>query len=613
MRIILLIVSLFLPFHMIAQSAYYNGTTGLQGYTLKAKLHELVSNKSKSWNYGDLPYYFEQTDRDVYYENDSSVLDIYSENPAATDPYNYHYEDNDLIGSAGSEGLGWNREHIYSQSFFDGNYPMYSDLHFIVPTDARVNQRRSNFPFAPVGNSPAFTSLNGTKVGPANLPGYTYTVTEPIAEFKGDVARMLMFMAVRYENLVSWFEYDNVRNPVDSVQEKGFKNWYIPVLLAWHQQDPVSQKEIDRNNAVYEIQGNRNPFVDHPEFAQAVWGNLPNSPAVPVAPYQVNVVTTGKRFITVSWPYVNDPEFLGYEVFLDGVFVGSTKSTSYTFDHLEPATNYDIKVRTYSKSYVRSTFTSPITASTTASDDFSTDIYISKIIEGTDYNKVIEITNTTGHDIDLRNYFLNMRQINNINQNLYWSGNKLQLEGVLPNNKSMVIIHPKANLACFSIDSAHTVSSATAMNFDGTLAIDLTYKNVVVDRLGYSDVVMNYANNRSLYRKPEIKNPTFQFDTAQWVTHPLNYCDGLGGPLNIKKHKIAQKFKIYPNPAKGQVFVAGKNLQNVQSAVLISLDGRRLKVYENPFVKGNALEIPAFVKGLVILSIDGESYRLIAD
>ncbi len=105
--------------------------------------------------------------------------------------------------------------------------------------------------------------------------GYSGTVFEPINEFKGDLARGYLYMATRYQNLIGNWESitGNSDAILDGSSNQVFEQWTLDLLLKWHEQDPVSQKEIDRNNAAQEFQSNRNPFVDHPEFARAIWGN----------------------------------------------------------------------------------------------------------------------------------------------------------------------------------------------------------------------------------------------------------------------------------------------------------------------------------------------------
>lgn len=601
-----------------APAGYYQDAADASGYHLKSILNRIVSRDVISWNYGNLPAFYELTDRDLYYENDSSMLDIYAENPEGPDPYNYWYSDSSLIAGASAEGEGWNREHIYSQSFFNSNYPMYSDLHFVVPADARVNQQRSNFPFGIVGDHPTFTSLNGTKRGPADMPGYTSTVAEPIDEFKGDIARMMMYIAVRYEHLLPYFQYTNIRNPLDSLSEKAFKSWYIDMLLQWHHSDPVSQKEIDRNNAVHQLQGNRNPFVDHPEFAQSIWGALPNSTAVPEQPYQLDVVARGARFIHLSWPSVQDIEVLGFEVFLDGDRMGTTADNEFVLHHLTPDTDHEIKVRSYSHAYVKSPFTSAISVRTLDMDTFSPDLFISKFIVGSEKNKAVELSNNTGHTVDLRDYYLNIRQENANTGSLYWSANKIQLEGRLPHGRTLVVMNPDAILPCLPADSADILSNAAPMQFDGKFAFELGFRNSNIDRLGSAFDTTDYAVEKSLYRKAIYNYPSGSFDTAQWEVFPSDHCDGLGNvadsSVSVRKLLLParDRFELYPNPNNtGVVHVKGEGLEAVKTLRIINMDGSTVAEMEHPFAAQSHFELPQQAMGLVIVLIDGVSHVLI--
>jgi hypothetical protein len=138
-------------------------------------------------------------------------------------------------------------------------------LHHIFPTDGYVNGRRSNYAYGEVGSA-SWTSRNGSKLGTCKTPGFSGTVFEPIDEYKGDFARALMYMSVRY------YTEDGSWGSSDMTAKSEIKPWAIQLLLRWSEQDPVSQKEIDRNNAIYnDYQHNRNPFVDHPEYARMIW------------------------------------------------------------------------------------------------------------------------------------------------------------------------------------------------------------------------------------------------------------------------------------------------------------------------------------------------------
>lgn len=264
-----------------APAGYYNSATGT-GYTLKTQLYNIIKDHNDR-GYAGLYTTYVLSDKDFYYEQNGTLLDMYSENPAGADAYEYQYgsaqQDDGSGGTA--EGQKFNREHIVPQSYFGSELPMFADAHFIVPTDKYVNGLRGNFPFSKVAGA-TNTTTNGSKKG-SNLnsgysAGYSGTVFEPIDEFKGDIARMILYFATRYENrLPQFYTAANVSSTqskamFDGTSNKAFSDTFLSVLITWHNQDPVSQREIDRNNAIYSRQNNRNPYIDHPEYVQSVWG-----------------------------------------------------------------------------------------------------------------------------------------------------------------------------------------------------------------------------------------------------------------------------------------------------------------------------------------------------
>ncbi len=245
-------------------TGYYDNATGT-GYTLKSELHDIIDGhdqQSYEWSF------FETNDVDIYYENDGTLLDIYSENPTGPDPYNFT-QFNTRCGNQSAEGDCYNREHSFPASWFNDAYPTYSDVHHLFLSDGRVNNFRGSLPFGEVG-SPNFTSQNGSLRGSSRSGlGYSGTVFEPIDEFKGDLARAYFYLATRYEDVLTG--WNSVM--LDGSSDQVFTEWALEMLISWHNLDQVSQKEIDRNNAAYEWQGNRNPFVDHPDWVNAIWGD----------------------------------------------------------------------------------------------------------------------------------------------------------------------------------------------------------------------------------------------------------------------------------------------------------------------------------------------------
>jgi len=256
---------------------YYSTTEGLTGIELKQVLHEIINDHSIQ-SYSSLWTHFQRTDR----KEDGTVWDIYSDIPGATPPYTYYFI-NDQCGNYSAEGDCYNREHSFPKSWFGGEIsPMYTDLFHIYPTDGYVNNRRANWPLGST-DSPDWTSLNGSRVGSSSVSGYSGIVFEPVDEYKGDLARSILYMAVRYYGEdASW--------PVNEMTIGAEpKPWAIVMLLNWHNFDPVSQKEINRNDSVFLIQGNRNPFIDKPEFVQKIWDSTSGEESLLTDHYEVAV------------------------------------------------------------------------------------------------------------------------------------------------------------------------------------------------------------------------------------------------------------------------------------------------------------------------------------
>jgi len=235
-------------------NGYYTPAEGKTGPELKTILYNIIKGHT-SISYDQLWTAFQTTDKKA----NGKVWDMYSDKPGQTPAYEYIFI-SDQCGNYSGEGDCYNREHSFPKSWFNDGTPMYSDLFHLYPTDGYVNGKRSNYPFGEVG-SPTWTSTNGSKLGPSSFLGYTGTVFEPIDEYKGDFARSYFYMVTRYENVIATWAGSDM---IDGSTFPAFTNWAKNILLEWNQQDPVSEKEIIRNNAVYSIQNNRNPYIDHP-------------------------------------------------------------------------------------------------------------------------------------------------------------------------------------------------------------------------------------------------------------------------------------------------------------------------------------------------------------
>ena len=239
---------------------YYNSALGQHDEDLMTALRNIIHNHTKL-DYNDLWSAFVTTDTD----DQGYIIDMYS---------NCHYRPSEHGGSASVVGEGFNREHSFPKSWFNNGEPMYTDLFHMYPTDIRVNNQRNNYPFGVCANGTRLTNgqwYGKGKLGTSTYPGYSGTVFEPDDEYKGDFARTYFYMVTCYKNeLPSWTGSPQL-NKANGY--KAFSTWSINMLMEWTRLDPVSEKEIKRNDAVHSKQGNRNPFIDHPELAEYIWGD----------------------------------------------------------------------------------------------------------------------------------------------------------------------------------------------------------------------------------------------------------------------------------------------------------------------------------------------------
>ena len=252
---------------------YPNSLEGKNGAELKTELHNLLKNHTRL-PYGSRDYNQIACTWTVFKKSDvrpnGKVWDMYSNN-------SYNFSN----GAGATKGM--NIEHSVPKSWwgdaydetatpltrfkYDGSY----DLHHLTPSDAAANTAKSNYPLGEV-DSPLFD--NGvTKVGTGQANGRATNLCEPADEYKGDFARMYLYFVTCYQDY-SWKSSALsmfAQNSYPTLNAYGQS-----LLLKWHRQDPVSQKEIDRNNAVYSFQGNRNPFIDYPNMVEYIWGDSTN-------------------------------------------------------------------------------------------------------------------------------------------------------------------------------------------------------------------------------------------------------------------------------------------------------------------------------------------------
>lgn len=268
---LLIVVGIILCNMIYAQPTpdYYKSAESLNGQELKTALFDIIKSSS-AVSYKQLWNKFSLTDA----KPDGTVWDMYSDTPNETPPYVYKFSD-DQCGNYKIEGDCYNREHSFPASWFNDEKPMYTDLFHIYPTDGYVNSKRSNYPFGEVDRlNIIWKSENGSLLG-MREGSTTDIVFEPIDEYKGDFARTYFYMATRYQNLIGSWKNNTSSTEIilDGSTYIVFEEWYLDILLKWHKEDAVSEKEIKRNNEIFKIQHSRNPFIDSTQFVSRIWGD----------------------------------------------------------------------------------------------------------------------------------------------------------------------------------------------------------------------------------------------------------------------------------------------------------------------------------------------------
>ena len=242
--------------HAEAPAGYYRSCEGKSGRALLVALRDVISDHHNV-GYDGLWSVYRTSD----VRPNGKIWDMYS-----TVEFSYGTKQ---CGNYKNVGDCYNREHSFPKSWFKEASPMKSDAFHVYPTDGKVNGQRSNHPYGECeGGTSAGAKALG-RLGRSTFPGYSGTVFEPDDEYKGDFARTYFYMAACYNDRISgWSSPMLAGNNYPC-----YTTWAVNLLLKWHRQDTVSKKETDRNDAVYSYQDNRNPFIDHPELVEYIWGD----------------------------------------------------------------------------------------------------------------------------------------------------------------------------------------------------------------------------------------------------------------------------------------------------------------------------------------------------
>ncbi|ANF51676.1 endonuclease I [Chryseobacterium glaciei] len=577
-----------------APAGYYNSANGLTGASLKTALSSIITNGHQDKGYGGLWTGYKTTDIDKNYENDGSILDIYSEKPTGTDPYKFTPGTNQC-GTYSVEGNCYNREHIVPQSLFNEASPMVSDINFIRATDGKVNGMRSNYPFGKVGTA-TFTSKNGSKLGSSASSGYAGTVFEPIDEFKGDVARMIFYFVTRYQSKLSTFSTGNI---LGSTTFPGLQTWELNVLLAWHNQDPVSQAEITRNNASYTYQGNRNPFIDNPGYANQIWGSQQPSTDTqsPTTVTGLTLPSKTSNSISLSWNASTDNVGVAsYTIYMNGSLKTTVTSTSTTISGLNPSTTYNFYVVAKDAAGNSSTNSSTVSGTTNAGTSTPSTNCVNETFETIPANSASYSTRTW------------------TNGGITWTATDARTDQTI--STKAITVREGSLKSSSSANGIGSLTVTTQLKFTGSNGtFNVLVNGVTVGTIPYSATVatttisnINVSGNVVVSLENNSSSDRVAIDNLNWNCYSGTAKQSVS---SLEKSEI-NDLQIYPNPVSNQeIFVKGET-QNIKKAEIYNLQGKVMQTIYQPFKNSrNSLKIKNLEQGIYILKLDNSTLKFV--
>jgi endonuclease I len=505
-------------------AGYYDSASELTGSALQSALHYIINGHTRypytSSSSTDVWDILMDTDEDT--TNSNNVILLYTGRSQAKT----------FNSSSSNDPDAWNREHVWPKShgFPNSNDTAYTDVHHLRPSDASVNSDRGNKDFDN-GGSPH-----------SEAPG-TFTDSdswEPRDAVKGDVARMVFYMAVRYENDGN---YD--LEMVDLIPSSGPNLAKKDILLQWHNNDPPDVWEKQRHEKIYGYQGNRNPFIDHPEYATDIWGsavvkaeptNHPTSFTAmanglsidlswtdatgAVLPDKYLIKTSSSGFGAISDPVDGTAETSDSDL-SDGTGAANVSygTQSYTFSGLSATTTYYFKIYSYSNSASNIDYKTGgtiQTASTTTGTAASvSELFISEYIEGLSNNKYLEIYNGTGSSMSLSGYDIQIFYNGSSS-----AGNTINLTGTIAHDDVFVIAN---SLATFWSGTPDQTSAD--LTFNGNDVVLLRKNSADLDKIGVIGETADLYKDKTLRRKSSVSEPVTVYNGAEWDDLAITYSD----------------------------------------------------------------------------------------
>lgn len=578
----------FFSFLLFAQTApsYYSGINFTKtGNALKADLAALIaSTHTNVISYSELQTLLKSSDVDP--ENPNNLLLIYGSQATGT-----HQRSRAINGS-------WNREHVYAKSKGTPNLGTSgpgADGHHLRPADNTLNSTRGSLSFDDGSGAMAYKTSRG-----GWFPG---------DEWKGDVARILMYMYVRY---------DSRCKPLNITMDPStYSSDFPDILLKWNVEDPVSAFEIQRNNVVFQTQHNRNPFIDNPYLATIIWGGPSaqntwpgsinsgnsNDTEAPSTPLNLTVTGTNATSIALSWTASTDNVGVsGYDVYMDGNLKSSVSVNAATISGLTPATTYSFYVVAKDAAGNRSNNSNAVDGTTDAGNGNG-----SATTCGTEDFEQIP---STGGNPPASSY----ADRTWTNNTIVWTATNARTDTQIyidgDHNKAICI--KKGSLKSSTISGGiGNLSVKTYLPFsDSNGSYTLKVNGVVVGQIPYSKTAktqtienINISGDVVIELVDTATSNRVSFDNLTWTCYA-----GLG---TESVSTATSKLSVVPNPVKNQEFMI-KGIGMNETVKVYTMNGQLVQTFTQ--VKNNAVvKLHHLPKGVYLVNVNGQSAKMIVE
>ena len=536
-------------------AGYYSTADGKKDAKLKSAMSEIISPHTRI-DYGAKGTWSVFRTSDV--REDGTIWDMYSD-VVRYFPESGSHPDMHIEHSVPKSWWGEQSTFVYEASF---------DIHHLVPSDASANMSKSN---NILGEVTTTSFDNGvSKVGSIMIGDKKLSAFEPADEYKGDFARMYMYVITCYQDY-TWMS-DGVYM-FNSESYPTLNAYASDLLMRWHRNDPVSQKEIDRNEAVYAAQSNRNPFIDYPLLAEYLWGDsigrtfstdLSDSPYLITpsssAKVDMGTVMTGATLdydlaiegrnisapLQLSWRKDVGIKLSDNTLSADNVNAGTSVTLSYTnsaltdvlrdtliisggglmkkqllpielrgTDSFIPLSPIDVTSTSATLRWVAMPDAQSYSVELYEGASEATDLFVSAYVEGSSYNKAIALYNGTSHSIRLSDYALG-RQHNGAGEwvDYYKLPNK-----TLASGDTYILVNSQCSndeLRAYA-DYFVPAGENSPLNFNGNDAVALYHNNILIDVVGEVNVIDNWGKDVTLYRSYATLGPSTTFKATQWT------------------------------------------------------------------------------------------------